>query len=214
MLSAVEQNEAERIRVRLQDARRAVGAAPPAPDRIAFEQPNGSLLRWAAISSPLFMLPAIGAVLLPALIVSCQSSSKTFTIRTHPEGAVVWVDDEPRGETDFEKLVVSFEKHDSAMIRVEKDGFQPQGLVVDAESPQTLNFVLEIAPNNETVLYRLGDYPSQAQSGDRPEGFYDYLRYLWVADGRRGWAAFGDPVYSTREAWMAFVSSRHMRRYR
>ena len=61
-LSVVAQGEAERIRVRLQDARRAVGAAPPAPDRIAFEQPNGSLMRWAAISSPLFMLPAIGAV--------------------------------------------------------------------------------------------------------------------------------------------------------
>jgi len=61
-LSVVAQEEAERIRVRLQDARRAVGAAPPAPDRVAFEQPNESLVRWAAISSPLFMLPAVGAV--------------------------------------------------------------------------------------------------------------------------------------------------------
>ncbi len=62
-LSVVAQHEAERIRVRLHDARRAVGAAPPAPDRIAFEQPNDALLRWAAISSPLFMLPAAGAVI-------------------------------------------------------------------------------------------------------------------------------------------------------
>jgi UDP-glucose 4-epimerase len=64
------------------------------------------------------------------------------------------------------------------------------------------------------LLYRLRAYPSQAQTGDRPEGFYDYLRYLWVADGARGHAAFGQPVYSTREAWMSFVSSRQMRRYR
>jgi UDP-glucose 4-epimerase len=64
------------------------------------------------------------------------------------------------------------------------------------------------------VLYRLRYYPSRAQTGDRPEGFYDYLRYLWVADGARGWAAFGEPEYSTREAWMSFVSSREMRRYR
>ncbi len=64
------------------------------------------------------------------------------------------------------------------------------------------------------LLYRLGDYPAQAQSGDPPSGFYDYLRYLWVAAGERGWAAFGEPVYSTREAWMSFVSSRRMRRYR
>lgn len=62
-LSVVSQEEAERIRVRLQDARRAVGAAPPAPDSVVFEQPNESLVRWAAISSPLFMLPAVGAVL-------------------------------------------------------------------------------------------------------------------------------------------------------
>jgi len=64
------------------------------------------------------------------------------------------------------------------------------------------------------ILYRLRYYPSRAQTGDGPEGFYDYLRYLWVADGERGWAAFGEPEYSTREAWMSFISSREMRRYR
>jgi len=64
------------------------------------------------------------------------------------------------------------------------------------------------------LLYRMASYPSQGQTGDAPAGFYDYLRYLWVADGRRGWDAFGEPVYSTKEAWMSFVSSRRMRRYR
>ncbi len=64
------------------------------------------------------------------------------------------------------------------------------------------------------LLYRMGDYPSQAQTGDPPAGFYDYLRYLWVADGERGWAAFGEPTYTTKEAWIAFVSARRMRRYR
>ena len=57
-------------------------------------------------------------------------------------------------------------------------------------------------------------YPSQSQTGDPPAGFYDYLRYLWVADGRRGWEAFGEPVYTTQEAWISFVSARRMRRYR
>jgi UDP-glucose 4-epimerase len=71
-----------------------------------------------------------------------------------------------------------------------------------------------IVPVPATLLYRLGAYPSQAQTGDRPAGFYDYLRYLWVADGARGWEAFGEPVYSTQEAWAAFVSARRMRRYR
>ena len=64
------------------------------------------------------------------------------------------------------------------------------------------------------ILYRMAYYPSQGQTGDPPEGFYDYLRYLWVADGQRGWNAFGEPVYTTREAWMSFVSTRRMRRYR
>ena len=64
------------------------------------------------------------------------------------------------------------------------------------------------------ILFRLRYYPSQAQTGDRPAGFYDYLRYLFVADGERGWSTFGDPIYSTREAWMSFVSMRRMLRYR
>ncbi|MCZ6464671.1 MAG: NAD-dependent epimerase/dehydratase family protein [Proteobacteria bacterium] len=64
------------------------------------------------------------------------------------------------------------------------------------------------------LLYRLAYYPNQSQTGDPPAGFYDYLRYLWVAAGERGWAEFGEPVYSTQEAWISFVSSRRMRRYR
>jgi UDP-glucose 4-epimerase len=64
------------------------------------------------------------------------------------------------------------------------------------------------------LLYRLAYYPSQGQTGDPPAAFFDYLRYLWVADGSRGWDAFGEPAYSTKEAWISFVSSRRMRRYR
>jgi UDP-glucose 4-epimerase len=71
-----------------------------------------------------------------------------------------------------------------------------------------------LLPVPPPLLYRLRAYPSQAQTGDRPEGFYDYLRYLWVADGRRGWEAFGRPLYSTREAWMSAVSADRMRSYR
>jgi UDP-glucose 4-epimerase len=65
-----------------------------------------------------------------------------------------------------------------------------------------------------TLLSRLAYFPSQAQTGDPPAAFYDYLRYLWIADGRKGWDAFGEPHYSTKEAWISFVSSRRMRRYR
>jgi len=69
-------------------------------------------------------------------------------------------------------------------------------------------------PMPPSLLYRMRELASRAQSGDPPAGFYDYLRYLWVADGERGWNAFGEPVYTTREAWISFVSARRMRRYR
>ena len=46
------------------------------------------------------------------------------------------------------------------------------------------------------------------RTGDSPDAFFDYLRYLWVADGERAWQAFGEPVYSTKEAWISFVTSR------
>ncbi len=62
------------------------------------------------------------------------------------------------------------------------------------------------------LLSRLRSFPSQTRTGDRPEGFTDYLRYPWVADGARCWAAFGAPVYDTREAWMSFVTARRTRR--
>ena len=71
-----------------------------------------------------------------------------------------------------------------------------------------------ILPLPAPILFRMAYYPSQGQTGDPPAGFYDYLRYLWVADGERGWQAFGEPVYTTKEAWISFVSARRMRRYR
>jgi len=69
-------------------------------------------------------------------------------------------------------------------------------------------------PVPRALLYRTAWLASQSASGDPPEGFFDYLRYLWVADGARGWAEFGEPLYTTGEAWAAFVGSRRMRRYR
>lgn len=63
------------------------------------------------------------------------------------------------------------------------------------------------------LLYRLADYPSRGMRGDGPSGFYDYLRFLWVADGRRGWNEFGMPSYSTREAWISFTGAARMRQF-
>jgi UDP-glucose 4-epimerase len=61
------------------------------------------------------------------------------------------------------------------------------------------------------LLARMAYYPGPRRTGDPPAAFYDYLRYLWIADGTRGWDAFGEPVYSTRETWIEFVSARRSR---
>lgn len=73
---------------------------------------------------------------------------------------------------------------------------------------------LAAAPLPAAILYRVRDLASRASTGDPPAAFYDYLRWPWVADGERGWKAFGEPAYTTREAWISFVSSRRLRQYR
>ena len=83
-----------------------------------------------------------------------------------------------------------------------------------------LSMLLRIAgkralPLPAPLLYRLRYYPSQGQTGDPPDGFYDYLRYVWTLDTRRAKERLGfEPEYSTKEAWMSFVVSRRMRKYR
>ena len=67
-----------------------------------------------------------------------------------------------------------------------------------------------VVPLPAPLLHRVA---GAVQPGDPSSAFFDYLRYLFVADGERGWQAFGEPVYSTKEAWMSFITSRRMRRY-
>ena len=98
-------------------------------------------------------------------------------------------------------------------------GSRPGVYNVVAPGVAPLSTLLRLAgkralPLPAALLYRMAYYPSQAQTGDPPAAFYDYLRWLWVADGARGFDAFGEPLYTTREAWISFVSSRRMRRYR
>jgi len=90
---------------------------------------------------------------------------------------------------------------------------------VVARDPLPLSTVLRAAgataaPLPTALLYRLRDLASRAATGDPPAAFYDYLRWPWIADGERGWKAFGEPAYTTREAWIARVSSRRLRQYR
>ncbi len=86
-LSVVGAAEAERITVRLQDARRTVGATPPEPDRVVFEQPNDSLARWAAFASPAFMLPVMGAGV--GALAEAVDLEEAWTWL--PDGAQLWL---------------------------------------------------------------------------------------------------------------------------
>ncbi|MBW2280103.1 MAG: NAD-dependent epimerase/dehydratase family protein [Deltaproteobacteria bacterium] len=66
-----------------------------------------------------------------------------------------------------------------------------------------------------SVLQRLGYAGTLWSDGDAPAGFYDYLRFPWLVDVTRAREELGfEPEYSTKEAWMSFVVSRRLRRYR
>ncbi|MFP6639320.1 MAG: NAD-dependent epimerase/dehydratase family protein [Myxococcota bacterium] len=69
-------------------------------------------------------------------------------------------------------------------------------------------------PLPTAVLDRLPRLSAWEPGPDPPAAFYDYLRYLWIADGERGWSEFGPPRYTGREAWAAFVSAQRMEQYR
>lgn len=90
---------------------------------------------------------------------------------------------------------------------------------VVARDPLPLSTILRSAgltsaPLPAGLLYRMRDLASRATTGDPPAAFYDYLRWPWTADGEDGWGQFGEPAYTTREAWIAFVSAKRLRQYR
>jgi UDP-glucose 4-epimerase len=117
--------------------------------------------------------------------------------------------------------LIQFVHEDDCLHAYERATLQPHPGVynVVGRGVAPLSTLLRLAgkrilPLPAPVLFRMAYYPSQAQTGDPPAAFYDYLRWLWVADGSRGFDAFGEPFYTTKEAWISFVSARRMRRYR
>lgn len=69
-------------------------------------------------------------------------------------------------------------------------------------------------PILHVAAYPLADALWMAQLIEAPAPYLDYLRFLWVADGDKARIEMGfEPKYSTKEAWMAFVGSRRLRKY-
>jgi UDP-glucose 4-epimerase len=103
-------------------------------------------------------------------------------------------------------------------LALERDAPGPINLAGSGVLP--LSTLLRLAgkrarPVPHPLLYRVGFLPALWRAGRGPAGFYDYLRFLWVVDTKRATELLGFvPEYSTREAWMSFVVSRRLRKYR
>ncbi len=95
------------------------------------------------------------AVLLTA--VGCKQTEKVFKVTSFPAGATIHVEGESLGQTDMDRLKVSFKPKRLVTLRLAKEGFQPTGIVLSVESPEELAFFLQEAPNNLQVIKTLQD---------------------------------------------------------
>jgi UDP-glucose 4-epimerase len=112
----------------------------------------------------------------------------------------------------------------------ESDLLSALELVLDTDAPGAFNLagdealplstLLRLAgkrarPIPHPLLYRMGYLPAVWRDGDPPAGFHDYLRFSWLVETRRAREELGFvPEYTTKEAWMSWIVSRRMRRYR
>ncbi len=94
------------------------------------------------------------AFFLSLLIVpgGCKSHEKIFKITSYPQGAKIYVDAKQRGITDMERLAISFDSKPLATIRLEREGYQSDGINVSMESPEVISFFLQESPNNQQII--------------------------------------------------------------
>ena len=95
------------------------------------------------------------ALLLAGMFVffsGCGTTEKHFNVTSFPEGATIFVDGEPRGQTNTGKLRVDFGNDEYVAIRLQKDGFQTTGQVLSSKSPSHLAFFLQETPSNQDIL--------------------------------------------------------------
>ena len=96
-------------------------------------------------------------LLLAGLTGGCSTPQKTFKVSSFPEGATIYVDDEPRGQTPDDRLKITFSPRPMKRLRLEKDGYQPVVDVLSFESREELYFALQESPNNQKILKSLND---------------------------------------------------------
>ena len=95
----------------------------------------------------------ISCFALLALAGGCGAPQRVYSVSSFPPGATVYVDGQPRGQTDMEKLSISFEGKPRRVLRVEKEGYQSTGTVLNPDSPEEdLFFPLQETPDNKKLL--------------------------------------------------------------
>lgn len=88
-----------------------------------------------------------------ALFLGCSTTgNRIFTVESFPPGADVFVDQEKVAVTPAQNLSIFFKNGRPVTVRIEKDGFQPTGTVVEWQSALKLSFFLQEAPNNTKIL--------------------------------------------------------------
>ena len=95
----------------------------------------------------------LAIILSPFLVQGgCKSSEKLFKVTSYPQGAKIFVDGRQAGVTDMEKLSVSFARKPLATIRLEREGYQSDGINVSMESPEVISFFLQESPHNKEII--------------------------------------------------------------
>lgn len=85
--------------------------------------------------------------------LGCETTTRYFKVSSYPEGAMIYVDGEPRGQTNFARLAVDFPEEESRVtIRLGKEGYQTTGAVLSRATSPELAFFLADAPKNQEIL--------------------------------------------------------------
>jgi hypothetical protein len=123
------------------------------------------------------LLGSLSLSLVALLGSGCGLPQKQFRITSYPPGADIYVESEKRGQTDAEKLAITFYPRLWVRVRVEKAGYQPAGTLLGLTSPDEVFFVLEEASHNqetadslkriESLLERL---PGRIAEREPPKG--------------------------------------------
>ncbi len=92
-----------------------------------------------------------------ALLSACSSTKRRlFQVQSFPPGATIFVNGEPRGQTDEQRLLIDFpEEAHLVTLRLEKEGYQPTGVVLNWQSQGQYSFFLQEAPENRRLLESL-----------------------------------------------------------